>query len=290
MEMKATLISNSADECGEAPVWDSRNKTLFWVDTEKKECHSLNTTDGTISNIDVDGFPQALGYRKDGGWICPMDNRVVLLDANFRLEKDLGSPLPEGSPLVLGDGTSGPDGAYYFGVYDPFDVTNKEGAVYRVSPDLSMEEVIGDMALPNGMAFTPEGDRFYLTEMFGNCIWTFDFNTETGEFSNKTLFATVPKDEGYPDGLILDETRGVWSGHWQGFRVTCYTPEGTVKSTVSVPVPTAPCMAFGDDGELYITSARKGCSEAQLKDYPESGGLFVAKPMLKGVPERLFLG
>lgn len=289
MKTTAASIVQSANFCGEAPIWNKKTKQLFWVDTGRKECRMLNTGSNESSTITMEGIPQALGMLQSGGWICPMEDRVVLLDKDFAQVKDLGSPLPEGTPLLLGDGTTGPDGLYYFGVYDPEDLSSKEGAVYRVNSDLNFELVIPEMALPNGMAFNKEGDKYYLTEMFGNCIWSYDFSKETGQFTNKSLFASIPEEDGYPDGLIMDNKGGVWSAHWQGFRITRYNPDGKIETVIKLPVPTATCMAFGDNGGLYITTATKGCSDEQLKEYPESGNLFYTETRYKGFQEREFI-
>jgi sugar lactone lactonase YvrE len=39
---------------------------------------------------------------------------------------------------------------------------------------------------------------------------------------------------------------------------------------------------------LYITTAREGLNENDLKEYPLSGGLFVVKPGVKGIKANLF--
>lgn len=199
---------------------------------------------------------------------------------------------PPGLPLLLGDGTVGPDGCFYFGAYDPEILDSPEGCVFRVNRDLSFEKVLSGFALPNGMAFSPEGDRFYLTEMFARKIWRFTFDAENGNFSRKSLFAELPEEKGYPDGLILDAQGGVYSAHWQGFRVTRYNPDGTVAAEIEVPVPTATCMALGGPElkTLYITTARKGNSEEQERSYPEAGDLFRTEVEVPGLPEREFLG
>jgi sugar lactone lactonase YvrE len=289
MNKTTESVVNCRNFCGEAPVWIHKDHQLYWVDTGRKECHRMNTMNNVHSTIPMDDLPQALGRTDSDGWICPMEKRVVLLNDSFQIVKDLGSPLSADSPLLIGDGTCGPDGCYYFGVYHPEDLTSKEGAVYKVNHNLTFEKIIPEMALPNGMAFNKEGNKFFLTEMFGNCIWTFDFNQESSEFSNKRLFTEIPEAEGYPDGLILDDEGGVWSAHWQGSRVTRYTPDGKVERIIKVPVPTATCMAFGSDDSLYITTAIKGCSEEQLKAYPDAGNLFRVKTDFRGYPEREFV-
>ncbi|MBI9103877.1 MAG: SMP-30/gluconolactonase/LRE family protein [Spirochaetales bacterium] len=285
-------IAQSHSFCGEAPIRDPRTGELFWVDTGKKECWKIDPESEESNRIPTEGCFQALGKRERGGWIAPLDDRLVLCDDNLKIIQDLGNPTKEKPYMLLGDGTSGPDGCYYYTIYHPEELTSKEGAILKVNRDLSVEMVLTDLALPNGIAFSPDDKKLYVTEMFGNCIWQYDFNSENGEFSNKELFAEVPEVDGYPDGLIVDSNGNVLSAHWQGFRITRYQPDGSVDRIIESPVPTATCMAFGgkDLKTLYATTARKGCTDEQLEKYPESGDLFAVEMDIPGIPERIFKG
>jgi xylono-1,5-lactonase len=102
----------------------------------------------------------------------------------------------------------------------------------------------------------------------------------------------VPAAEGYPDGLVVDDEGFLWSGHWQGFRVTRYDPDGAKVLHIDIPVPTATCMAFGgtDLDQLYVTTARKGLSPEQLSAYPAAGDLFRVSPGVRGRIEYQFDG
>jgi sugar lactone lactonase YvrE len=68
--------------------------------------------------------------------------------------------------------------------------------------------------------------------------------------------------------------------------VTKWNPN-TGKLLEQIPVPalqTSSCVFGGRDmNELYITSARKGMSEENLKKYPLSGGLFKVVTNLTGM-------
>ncbi len=55
--------------------------------------------------------------------------------------------------------------------------------------------------------------------------------------------------------------------------------------TIEVPAPNVSSCAFaGEDfDQLIITTARENLTEDQLKKYPNSGDVFIAKPGVKGV-------
>ena len=278
--------------CGEAPILDPATGLLWVVDTGNPVCAEIAPETGNIRELRADGNLQCLGLRKGGGWIAVLEDDVVLCDDKLEIIKRLGNPVEGQDNMVLGDGTAGPDGCFYFGAFNCEDLYSKQGCVFRVNRDLTIDKVIDGLALPNGMAFSCDGTKFYLTEMFAGCIWSFCFNEEEGTFTEKNKFADIPEEKGLPDGLIIDAEDCLWSAHWAGFRITRYSPDGTVDREIDMPVPTPTCMGFAgkDMNDLYITTARKGLSDEELREYPDSGDLFILKTETMGRTELYFEG
>jgi sugar lactone lactonase YvrE len=194
--------------------------------------------------------------------------------------------------MTMNDGAVGPDGRFYAGSLN-FDVLDApDGCLYRVDTDGSIATIETGLVLPNGIAFSPDGRTLYVTEMWVNRITAFDFDARRGTVSRRRPLIEVPADEGHPDGLIVDAEGYLWSGHWQGFRVTRYDPDGKKVCHVGVPVPTATCMAFGGPGldRLFITTGKKGLSPDQVGKYPEAGDLFMVTADVKGRIEPAFEG
>ncbi len=279
--------------CGEAPLWLQREQHILWVDTDSRNCFTYDTAAQTCTAINTDGYFQTIAHVaatdsiSECTYIAVLNDRVALCRKDLSIMKDLGNPLAHKPSMILGDGTAGPDGCFYFGAFNSQDLYAKEGVVLRVNRDLSIEIVAEGFALPNGLAFNASGDTFYVTEMFANRIHAFDVSAADSSLSNCRVFTDIPQDQGMPDGLIIDAEGFLWSAHWQGFRITRYDPDGTVERVVPVPVPTPTCLAFGgsDMTTLYITTARKGLSEQQLKDYPHSGELFCLNTDIVGRAE-----
>lgn len=69
-----------------------------------------------------------------------------------------------------------------------------------------------------------------------------------------------------------------------------YTPDGWLDTVVRVPARQVTSAAFGDDdlGTLYITTAREGLTEAELRAQPDAGSIFACRPGVTGRPPFLF--
>jgi len=285
-------VVTSQDQCGESPIWDPRRARLSWVDTEKPVFSSLEPASGRFQTFRSERLLQAIGPRSEGGWIAVVRDGFALLDDTGREVRFLGNPVEGRAPLTMNDGTVGPDGRFYAGSFNARDLAAPDGCLYQVDHDGTIRTLETGLVLPNGMAFSPDGRTLYVTEMWVGRIVAFDFDPLRGTLSRRRTLITVPEREGYPDGLIVDEQGFLWSGHWQGFRVTRYDPEGKKEQHVEVPVPTATCMAFGGPGleQLYITTAKKGLTPEQLAAHPDAGDLFVVRPEVRGLHEHEFLG
>ena len=155
-----------------------------------------------------------------------------------------------------------------------------DGALHRLDPDGTIHTIETGLVLPNGISFSPDGKTMYVTEMWARRITAFDFDARKGTVSRRRVLITLPEEEGYPDGLIVDAEGFLWSAHWQGFRVTRYDPDGRKERVIEVPVPTATCMAFGGKAldTLYITTGKKGLTPEQLQKYPQAGDVFAVEP------------
>ncbi len=79
----------------------------------------------------------------------------------------------------------------------------------------------------------------------------------------------------------------------QWARVCRRNPEtGEILTQIDVPAPHTSACCFGGSemSELYITTARKGLTEQQLIQYPESGNLFRIKTDVVGSPTHSYAG
>jgi sugar lactone lactonase YvrE len=277
-------------QCGESPIWDPATRLLSWVDTENPLFSSLDPATGAVATAKTPWLVQAIGRRKGGGWIAVVRDGFALLDIDPSKGTFIGNPLEGKAHMSMNDGAVGPDGRFYAGSVNVDVLDAPDGCLYRVDADGRISTIESGLVLPNGISFSPDGRTMYVTEMWVNRITAFDFDAQGGTVSRRRVLIRVPEEEGHLDGLIVDAEGFLWSGHWQGFRVTRYDPDGRKVSAIDVPVPTATCMAFGGPelDQLCITSGKKGLSPEQLESYPAAGDLFMVKTGIEGRFEPVF--
>jgi gluconolactonase len=114
--------------------------------------------------------------------------------------------------LCPNDVVLGPDGALYF--TDPtLDLPQGQTQeipfqdVYRLGLDgLRVTLLTRELTQPNGLAFSPDGKHFYVDDSERRNIRVYDFHTDE-TMSNGRRFGEEPggKDDGVPDGMIVDE-------------------------------------------------------------------------------------
>lgn len=86
-------------------------------------------------------------------------------------------------------------------------------AVYRIAPDGKLQQVLADLAGPNGLAFSPDEAVLYVVESRATPhrkIWAYDHGKD-GRLSNKRL-AVDAQGHGAIDGFRVDVAGNLWCG------------------------------------------------------------------------------
>jgi sugar lactone lactonase YvrE len=87
--------------------------------------------------------------------------------------------------------------------------------------------------------------------------------------------------------MTTDAEGGLWVAHWDGARVSRFSPDGVLDRWIDLPVSRPTSCAFGgeDLDRLFITSASIGREDEAL-----AGGLFEVDPAARGLPAEMFAG
>jgi gluconolactonase len=222
----------------EGPMWDPAG--FVYVSDEEKNKIYRAYPDGHVEELISLGDPDGNTFDQKHRLITTASELRSILaitpDGKYKVLADQydGKKLNTPNDVIVG-----PDGALYF--TDPtLDFTEGEKSelgfqgVYRLGADGKLTLLTRDVQQPNGLAFSPDGKKFYVDERI--------FGSEAGE-----------KGDGVPDGMKLDVNGNMFVTGPKGIWI--WTPEGKHIGTIVIPEQPAN-LTWGDldYGTLYITA------------------------------------
>jgi sugar lactone lactonase YvrE len=277
--MEAKLILDAKATLGEGPAWDAKTQTLYWVDILEKRIYA-----GTELLAQLDDYIGCLAPRKNGNLILGMRSSF----ADFRVDSSQQTVLAavsESATHRINDGKCDPAGRFIAGSMD-MNETDPTGSVYSFDGK-QVTKLFGGVTISNGLAWSADHKTFYYIDTPTRNVQAFDYDLAAGQITNPRVAFHVPDTLGWADGMTSDTDGNLWIALWGGAQVTKWNPRtGQLLEQIPVPALQTSCCVFGgkDLNELYVTSARKGMNEENLKKYPLSGGLFKVGTKVTGMP------
>ena len=276
---------------GESPVWSPGEAALYWVDINNPTVHRLDPATGERERWFVETEIGSIGLAGPGRLVAGLRTGVHYFDLETGGIEKICDPEGEGrfNENRMNDGKVDRAGRFWVGTMN--DPGHKpQGTLWRIDADGKAEATMGEIRIPNALCWSPDSATMYFTDSYSHRIWAFDFDLDSGTFENKRVFASIPEDDGVPDGATVDEEGFVWCAHMFGGRVSRFAPDGTVDRTIALPVPQVTSCAFGGPelATLYVTTASLRMDRAALSQQPLAGALFAADPGVRGLPEPVF--
>jgi sugar lactone lactonase YvrE len=288
--MEVRLAYPGKDILGEGPVWVPEEMGLYWVDIQRPCLQRWQPADGEYKKWIMPADIGCFALRKQGGAVMGLRTGFALLDFTSGEVFPIHDPEADLPSTRFNDGKCDRRGRFWAGTMDE-DTPKTQGALYRLSPDMTYRKVLTGIGVSNGLGWSPDNNVMYYTDSRKHTIWAYDYDLESGSIANQRIFAQTPETY-VPDGLTVDAAGFVWSAKWDGWKVVRYTPDGSIDLEVQMPVqrPTS-CMFGGPElRQLYITSASTGLSDRELAKQPLAGSVFVLETDFSGLPEPRFAG
>ena len=276
---------------GESPVWSPGEAALYWVDINNPTVHRLDPATGGRERWLVETETGSIGLAGPGRLVAGLRTGAHYLDLETGKIEKICDPEGEGrfNENRMNDGKVDRAGRFWVGTMN--DPGHKpRGTLWRIDAGGNAEATMRDIRIPNALCWSPDSSVMYFTDSYSHQIWAFDFDLDAGMFENRRVFASIPEDDGVPDGATVDEDGFVWCAHMFGGKVSRFAPDGSVERTVELPVPQVTSCAFGGPAldVLYITTASLRMDRAALAEQPLAGALFAADPGVRGLPEPVF--
>ncbi|OUL18208.1 gluconolactonase [Nostoc sp. 106C] len=251
----------------EGPVWHPRGFLLF-SDIPADTIYKL-TTDGKVSVFRRPaGNPNGNTFDTQGRLITAEHNRrLVRTEKNGQIkvlaERYQGKLLNSPNDVVVKS-----DGSIYF-TDPPYGISKEKEelgfyGIYRWRPNGTLTLLNKQMLRPNGIAFSPDEKKLYVSDSAQGNIRIFDVKSD-GTLTNSRVFAELkePKDKGVPDGLKIDIKGNIYCSGPEGIWI--FSPTGQLLGKIIVPeVVTNLAWGNKDYKTLYIT-AGQGVYRIRLK-------------------------
>jgi sugar lactone lactonase YvrE len=186
----------------------------------------------------------------------------------------------------MNDGKCDPAGNFLAGTMDDGE-KEATGSLYSLGPDGKARTLLSGLRISNGLAWSPDHHTFYFIDTPTRTIMAYDYAPFSGTLSNPRPLITVAPELGWPDGMTSDIEGMLWVAMWGGAKLTRWNPQtGKLLRQILIPAWNVTSCVFGcpELTDLYVTSARKDMTQAQLREYPLSGGLFRLQTNIHGMP------
>jgi gluconolactonase len=244
----------------EGPVWDPSG-FVYVSDEEINKIYRVYPDGHKVELISL-GDPDGNTYDLNHKLLdCASVLRAIIrieADGKYKILADRFEGKRFNSP---NDVVIGPDGAIYF--TDPtLDLPSGEKqeipfqGVYRLDSAGEVRLLTKELTQPNGLAFSPDGKKFYVDDSKERNIRVYDFQPD-GTLSNGRIFASEagPPKSGVPDGMKVDREGNLYVTGPEGIWV--WSPTGEHLGTIAMPEQPAN-LAWGDPdyGTLYITATK----------------------------------
>lgn len=275
--------------------WDGRRGELLRVESSAG-CvfRDAIDADGALDRIRTYRLPMAVGaitpIRGDDGWLLAAGRGFVHLSPDGA-SRALVDVVPDGA--CMNDGACDPHGRFWAGsVADDQRVGG--GAIHRLGSSGSVDTVLDGLTVPNGVAWSGDGETMYVIDSGLRVVLEFAFDRVRGSISAGHILISVPRDDGTPSGLTVDAADQLWVALYGGGCVRRYDRQGRLRDEVAVPARQTTSCAFAGPGldRLYIATSTNGWTAEQRRSDPAAGLVYWVRTGVTGraaapfVPDR----
>ncbi len=268
--------------------WDWRGDEVVWVDISTGLLHR-GPLDGAADGRDdrvVELPPPVSAVQPAGeaGYVAALKDRVVLLDEDGRIERELAQLPARHHGIRLNEGKVDPAGRFVVGAMN-LTGDDPDADLWSVTADRGARPLRGGFGVANGFEWSDDGGTMFVTDTATSTVYRAPYSAdgELGEF--EPLMVGRPSD-----GLAMAVDGTFFNGLYGEGAVVRWSAEGAVLSETAVEAPNVTSVAFVGPhlDTLLIGTARENLTESQLQRHPRSGAIFRIAPGVRGRPVHVF--
>lgn len=268
--MKPELIFYGGHKLTEAPLYDKKTKTLYFVAIRYNTIFAMNTDTLAISSFTTDGPVGGFVFRGDE-FIEAEKGGIYKIDFKAGTKEKIAHVLPHEKMRynhIIADSR----GRLLVDVMGDEERCVGMGGLYSIDGS-SSRCIIDGMTVSNGVCLNDDETKLYFTDTPSKKVWCYDYDINTGDVSNEQVIMTFEGAPG-PDGLMLDKNGLLYVTEWAGGKIDVIDTRDFRKVNELV----FPCLhitasCLGEDNCMYVTTAKCGDED----EVPYAGGIFKVK-------------
>ena len=286
--MKVSALYEHRCHLGEGPLWDPDREALYWVDSLAPRLFRNDYASGRTETWDLPGQSVgSLAVREQGGLVLAMDQGLYFFDPDKDACEVIAQPLQGREHLRLNDGKVDPFGAFVTGALNIDYHQHENCAMYRLSPELEVSEILHGFDCFNGPCFSADGEQLYVTGREEGVIEVFDYGEAQTPCNGRVLI-----DQCNPDGATVDAEGYLWSAQWVDECLIRVSPDGVIDTRLSFPGQVVSSVMFGGPqlDLIYVTTTGDEVNGVKPTASKPGRVLVVAETGFRGRPEPMFKG
>ncbi len=290
--MDFDVLLPCANVLGESPLWCERRQRLFWVDIRAPALHACAEDGSAFSTWPMPETIGSFAFRAQGeGMVVALRAGLHFFDPAAGTFTTLAEPERDRPTHRFNEGKCDPRGRFLAGTMNDV-VREPSGTLFRLDADRSVRPMKEGIAVPNSLAFSPDGTRMYFADTEQRVICAYDYDADAGAFGGERSFADLRNGPGRPDGAAVDADGCLWSAEVVSGRVVRYGPDGCMLGAWSLPVSRVTSLTFGgaDLRTLYVTTSSFKLTAEERASQPHAGALFAARAPVAGLPAMRYAG
>jgi sugar lactone lactonase YvrE len=274
---------------GEGTLWVKEHNSIYFVDIKNKKICSFNIKSKKKKIFRVDKEIGFIAHVKDHIFILGLQGELRI--QNLKSKKILKSIKIEPNLELnrINDGKTDPEGNLWFGTMDNLERKIEKGSLYKLNKNFKLIKVDTNYRITNGPAFIDQYN-FYHTDSPKKKIYKIKIN-KNNKIISKKIFKKLSSEDGSPDGMTLDKNKNLWVAHFHGACISVFNSKAKLIHKINFPAKNITNCTFGgqNNSELFVTTATKGMSKAEMRKFSYSGFLFSVKTNTKGILQKKFV-
>ncbi len=278
------LICNKRCIIGEGPIWNEKEKLLYFTNGMGNEFCTLDIDTGKLNVIPLgvaaiafDSLYRPIFSRGDGVFRYDNGKLVELYDTSrYKLR-------------YCNDMKVGPDGRIYVGTQSTkrLGLSNDlDGKLYSIDKDGNVRTLLDGLILSNGMEWSVDEKHFYHTDSDTHTIREYDFDKESGDIHFTGREVAVHG----VDGFTVDSENRLYVACWGHSRIAVINTEKMeIESSIELPIKKpASCAFAGENMDKFVVVSASYNSD--LSEDQKAGFTFMDEDLARGRKPYLFPG